>query len=100
LPPDYLEKLDPGYVTPLVLYLCSEACSDSGLVLNAGMGFYSRTAVVNGPGVVLGEGGQMPTTGDIHKSWSEIEQLEGGQEYENANAALMDMLTGHPEHRR
>ena len=94
LPPDFLAKLDPDYVTPLVLYLCSERCSDSGLVLNAGMGFYSRAAVVSGPGVLLGEGGRVPTIGDVHQSWAEIERLEGAREYHDANAALMDMLMG------
>ena len=94
LPPDLAEKLKPEFVTPLVLYLCSEQCTDSGLVLNAGMGFYSRAAVVSGPGVVLGEGEQIPSLGDIHKNWDKIENLRGAQGYHDANAALMDMLTG------
>ena len=45
-------------------------------------------------GVVLGEGEQMPTIGDIHQNWAKIERLKGAQEYHDANAALMDMLTG------
>ncbi len=94
LPADFIDKLKPEFVTPLVLYLCSEQCPDSGLVLNAGMGFYSRAAVVSGPGVVLGDGEQMPTLGDVHRNWASIENLEGAQEYHDANAALMDMLSG------
>jgi putative sterol carrier protein len=58
------------------------------------MGFYSRAAVVSGPGVVLGDGEQMPTLGDVHRNWATIENLEGAQEYHDANAALMDMLSG------
>ena len=94
LPADFIDKLKPEFVTPLVLYLCSEQCPDSGLVLNAGMGFYSRAAVVSGPGVVLGDGEQMPTLGDVHRKWAGIENLEGAQEYHDANAALVDMLSG------
>jgi NAD(P)-dependent dehydrogenase (short-subunit alcohol dehydrogenase family) len=94
LPADFTDKLKPEFVTPLVLYLCSEHCPDSGLVLNAGMGFYSRSAVVSGPGIVLGDGEQMPTLGDVHRNWASIENLEGAQEYHDANAALMDMLSG------
>jgi 3-hydroxy-3-methylglutaryl CoA synthase/NAD(P)-dependent dehydrogenase (short-subunit alcohol dehydrogenase family)/putative sterol carrier protein len=97
LPPDFLEQLKPELVAPLVLYLCSKQCTDSGLILNAGMGFFSRAAVVSGPGVVLGEGEQLPTIGDIHQNWAKIERLTGAQEYRDANAALMDMLTGPKE---
>jgi NAD(P)-dependent dehydrogenase (short-subunit alcohol dehydrogenase family) len=94
LPPDFADKLQPEFVTPLVLYLCSEQCADSGLVLNAGMGHYSRAAVISAPGVVLGEGEGIPDLGDIHRHWAEIDSLQGAQPYPEANAALMDMLTG------
>jgi len=96
LPPEFGEKLKPEYVAPLVLYLCSRQCTDSGLILNAGMGFYSRAAVVSGPGVVLGDGEAVPSLGDIHTNWAEIDSLQGAQEYYDANAALMAMLTGAP----
>jgi 3-hydroxy-3-methylglutaryl CoA synthase/NAD(P)-dependent dehydrogenase (short-subunit alcohol dehydrogenase family) len=94
LPPDFIDRLKPEYVAPLVLYLCSEQCTDSGLVLNAGMGFYSRAAVVSGPGIMLGEGDQIPDLADIHQNWAEIDSLKGAQVYHDANAALMDMLMG------
>jgi putative sterol carrier protein len=94
LPGDLAPKLKPELVTPLVLYLCSEQCADSGLVLNAGMGFFSRAAVVNGPGLTLGDGQQPPSIMDIHNHWAQIESLAGAREYPDANAALMDMFAG------
>jgi putative sterol carrier protein len=94
LPPDLSDRLKPEFVAPLVVYLCSEQCTDSGLVLNAGMGFYSRAAVVSGPGIQLGEGGRTPDLGAIHQSWAKIDSLRGAKEYAEANAALMDMLAG------
>ena len=94
LPGDLAAKLNPEYVAPLVLYLCSEGCADSGLILNAGMGHFSRAAVVSSPGVVLGDGEQLPTLGDIHRNWAAIDDLRGAREYHDANAALMAMLTG------
>jgi 3-hydroxy-3-methylglutaryl CoA synthase/NAD(P)-dependent dehydrogenase (short-subunit alcohol dehydrogenase family)/putative sterol carrier protein len=94
LPPDFAEKLQPEFVTPLVVYLCSEQCSDSGLVLNAGMGHYSRAAVVSAPGVVLGEGNEVPDPGDIHRNWAEIDSLDEAQPYGEATAVLMEMVTG------
>jgi 3-hydroxy-3-methylglutaryl CoA synthase/NAD(P)-dependent dehydrogenase (short-subunit alcohol dehydrogenase family)/putative sterol carrier protein len=97
LPPDFIDQLKPEFVAPLVLYLCSKQCDDSGLILNAGMGFYSRAAVVSAPGILLGEGDQTPETGDIHRNWARIDNLRGAQEYHDANIALMDMLAGPKE---
>jgi NAD(P)-dependent dehydrogenase (short-subunit alcohol dehydrogenase family)/acyl dehydratase/putative sterol carrier protein len=97
LPPDIAERMRPEYVAPLVLYLCSEHCTDTGLILNAGMGHYGRAAVVSAPGVVLGEGEAIPDVSDIHKNWAKIDSLGGAQEYPDANAALMDTLSGPKE---
>jgi 3-hydroxy-3-methylglutaryl CoA synthase/NAD(P)-dependent dehydrogenase (short-subunit alcohol dehydrogenase family)/putative sterol carrier protein len=92
LPSDLFDKLKPEFVAPLVLYLCSEQCAESGLILNAGSGFFSRSAVVSGPGTLLGDGQRVPTVEQIHRNWAQIDTLEGSQEYGDANAALMAML--------
>ncbi|MBN1661587.1 MAG: SCP2 sterol-binding domain-containing protein, partial [Anaerolineae bacterium] len=94
LPPDLLDQLKPEFVVPLVLYFCSEQCADSGLVLNAGMGHYSRSAVISAPGVVLVEGDRAPDLADIHQNWARIDSLRGARTYDDANAMLMSMLTG------
>jgi len=94
LPADFIDKLKPEFVTPLVLYLCSEQCPVSGGVYNAGMGFYGRASVVSGPGIRLGDHEHMPTPEGVAAHWKEIVSLEGAQEYHDANAALMDRLSG------
>jgi NAD(P)-dependent dehydrogenase (short-subunit alcohol dehydrogenase family)/putative sterol carrier protein len=97
LPPDFAEQLDPELVTPLVIYLCSENCPGSGGVYNAGMGFFSRAAVVSGPGAWPGEGEEALTPEGIAANWEQILSLQGAQEFTDANAALMDMLSGPKE---
>jgi 3-hydroxy-3-methylglutaryl CoA synthase/NAD(P)-dependent dehydrogenase (short-subunit alcohol dehydrogenase family)/putative sterol carrier protein len=92
MPPDFLERLRPEFVAPLVLYLCSEQCADSGSIINAGGGFFSRAAVISAPSVPVGDGQKPPTLEEIHRNWAQIDGLERGQEYYNANAALMDQL--------
>jgi 3-hydroxy-3-methylglutaryl CoA synthase/NAD(P)-dependent dehydrogenase (short-subunit alcohol dehydrogenase family)/putative sterol carrier protein len=94
LPGELAERSQPEAVAPLVLYLCSDKCEDSGLVLNAGMGFFSRAAMVSAAGITLGEADKLPTVEDIHRNWASIDSLEGAQEYQDANAALMAMLSG------
>lgn len=42
LPEDILQHLDPGYVSPLVAYLCHESCEDTGAVFEVGGGFMGR----------------------------------------------------------
>jgi len=94
LPPDLIAGLKPEFVAPLVLYLCSQQCPVSGGVYNAGLGHYSRATVVSGPGTWLGDGGEAPSPEAIAANWNKITSLKGAQTYYDANAALMDMLTG------
>jgi NAD(P)-dependent dehydrogenase (short-subunit alcohol dehydrogenase family) len=60
LPPEMFEKLRPEFVSPLVLYLCSEDCGENGMIFNAGMGYFNRVGIVTGPGVRIGDGSTFP----------------------------------------
>jgi 3-hydroxyacyl-CoA dehydrogenase/3a,7a,12a-trihydroxy-5b-cholest-24-enoyl-CoA hydratase len=42
LPPDLIEALKPEYVSPLVAYLCSEGCTDTGGLFEVGGGFIGK----------------------------------------------------------
>ena len=60
----------------MVLYLCSEACQDSGTIINAAIGYYSRTAILTGPGAILSDGVKIPTPEEIQDNWGKITSLE------------------------
>jgi len=92
LPPDLLAKLKPEFVAPLVLYFCSDQCKDSGLVINAGMGYFNRAAILTGQGAVVGGGTAIPTPDDIHRNWEAINDLGKAAEYPNSTAAFGPML--------
>ena len=92
LPPDLYEKLKPEFVAPVVLYLCSQGCEETGMILNAGMGYFGRAGVVSGPGVVVGDGKAAPTPEEIHKSWDAINEIGGAKEFYNATVALGPMM--------
>lgn len=92
MPPDLFEKVKPEFVSPLVLYLCSDACSETGMTFNAGMGLFNRAAVVTGPGAVVGDGKTPPALEDIHRQWAAINDLREAKEAYNLTAALGDML--------
>ncbi|MFH1149858.1 MAG: SDR family oxidoreductase [Actinomycetota bacterium] len=85
LPPQVVEKLKPEFVSPIAAYMCSEACELSGQILVAGAGYFSRAAIVEGPGVFF-EDPAVVTVDDIAAKISEITNLEGGQEFDSAPA--------------
>jgi len=92
MPPEMLQKMNPDYVAGIVLYLCSEDCKDSGSIFNAGAGFFSRAAILTGPGVMLGDETHVPTPEMIRDNWDKINSLEGAKPYTELNMAIMDFL--------
>lgn len=91
-PPDMFEKLKPEFIAPLVVYLCSEECPVNGAVYNAGMGYYSRAAVVTGQTTVLGTSKEIPTPEQVARNIGRITSLEKAGESYNATAALAAMF--------
>jgi len=85
LPPQVFEKLKPDFVTSLALYLCSEQCQDSGVIINAAIGYYSRTALVTGPGAILSDGVRIPTPEEIMENWGKIASLEKAKPFAQLN---------------
>jgi NAD(P)-dependent dehydrogenase (short-subunit alcohol dehydrogenase family) len=82
LPPNIVEMLKPEYVSPIVGWLASEQCDVSGQIYMAGAGYFSRSAIVEGPGVFLDPEGEI-TIEDVVANLDKIKSLEGGREYGN-----------------
>jgi 3-hydroxy-3-methylglutaryl CoA synthase/NAD(P)-dependent dehydrogenase (short-subunit alcohol dehydrogenase family)/putative sterol carrier protein len=93
MPPELFEKAKPEYVVPMVLYLCSEGCERTGEIFNAGMGYFSRAAILTGPSVQLGKEGEPPTVEDIAANWERINEMGGAAELFDLNAATVDLMT-------
>ncbi|MFO8112944.1 MAG: SDR family NAD(P)-dependent oxidoreductase [Desulfosalsimonadaceae bacterium] len=92
LPPDLFDKLKPEYVSPLVLFLCSDRCEVSGNIYNAGMGVFNRAAVVTGAGTVIGDAASWPSVEDVSAAIDKISSLKNGKEYEELNAVVGDII--------
>jgi NAD(P)-dependent dehydrogenase (short-subunit alcohol dehydrogenase family) len=76
VPPEIFRKMRVDFVTPAVLYMCSEQCQDSGVIINAGFGYFSRSAMMTGEGVILSDGNKIPTPEEVMENWSRITSLE------------------------
>ncbi len=92
LPPDFIDKLEPELVAPMALYLVSEQCPVSGHIYNVGMGCFNRAAIVTGPGIVLGDGQEIPEPEQLLAQWENISGMKGAREYYNATEQVGDVL--------
>ena len=66
-----------------MVFLASEACSDTGHVYSVGGGYLARVATVEGPGTTF-DG--VPSADDIADRWEDINRLplgEGVGEFSN-----------------
>lgn len=76
VPPEIFKKMRVDFVTPAVLYMCAEQCQDSGMIINTGLGYFSRSAMMTGRGVILSDGDKIPTPEEIMENWGRITSLE------------------------
>ncbi len=88
--PEMFEKFGVEWVTPAVMYLCSEECQDTGAYINAFAGYYSRSAVITGQGAAFAE---LPSAEDIMGSWDRIMNLEGGAYHEDLTKMVTEAVT-------
>jgi putative sterol carrier protein len=93
MPPELFEKSKPEFVTPMVIYLCSDKCRETGAIFNSGMGYFNRAAVLTGPTVQLGDPENPPTPEQIHENWEKINSMHGAKEMEDANTAIFALIT-------
>lgn len=73
-PPEFLEKLPPAHVAPVVGYLLTEECEDSASVFVVGGGLVQRVAQFQSKGVNFSE---PPTVGQVAERWSDITDMTG-----------------------
>ena len=80
MPPEILKRLAPEYVTPGVVYLCSEE-APTGAILTAGAGAFALARIYETEGVYLGEGGL--SVEEVRDNWAKISDPTGQQAYVN-----------------
>jgi NAD(P)-dependent dehydrogenase (short-subunit alcohol dehydrogenase family) len=79
MPPAILERLKPEYVTPGVVFLCSEE-APTGCILTAGAGAFALARIVETEGVYLGEGGL--SVEEVRDNWAKITDPAAQQAYQ------------------
>jgi NAD(P)-dependent dehydrogenase (short-subunit alcohol dehydrogenase family) len=74
------ERLKPEFVTPGVVFLCSEE-APTGAILTAGGGAFALARIYETEGVYLGEGGL--SVEEVRDHWGQIADPAGQQAYLN-----------------
>jgi len=72
--PEFLEKLPPAHVAPVVGYLLTEECEDTASVFVVGGGLVQRVAQFQNKGVNFSE---PPTVDQVAERWSDITDMTG-----------------------
>ena len=82
-----LGEATPDRVAAGVVWLASEACEDSGVILAAGAGYFSTVRIVEGQGLHAPVDDMSPEFVASH--WAEISSDAGARPFDNAGAALI-----------
>jgi len=75
MPPQLLERLEPEYVSPLVAYLASEGCTETGRIYSVGGGYAARVAILEAEGTTF-DG--VPSPDDVAEQWAAINEVGPG----------------------
>ena len=69
MPPQLLERVTPEHVSPVVVWLASESCTDSGRIFSVGGGYVARVAIVEAAGTAFDH---VPTPEEVGDRWEAI----------------------------
>lgn len=90
MPPEVFQKLNPEYVTPVVLYLCSETCQDTGKILCAGAGLVQAAGIFVNNGVFLGPDPSSPEA--VAENWAKITEMKDLKQLANVMDQSMEIM--------
>jgi len=88
MPPELLAQLKPEYVTPGVVFLCSEE-APTGAILTAGAGAFALSRIVETEGVYLGH---EATVESVRDNWAKITDEAGAKAYVNGGEQIQKFL--------
>ena len=85
--PQYAPLMKPEFVTAAVAWLCAPDNTDSGHIIQAGAGYYSRIEVREAAGALF-DTGTIPEPEQIRERYTEITDMSAATPYANASAVI------------
>jgi NAD(P)-dependent dehydrogenase (short-subunit alcohol dehydrogenase family) len=83
--------LKPELVTPLVAFLCSDACKSSGEAFSAGGGYFAKAQMVEGPGARFDPNNEI-TPEMVAENFDAISNMNGAVAFESAMHELQHVI--------
>ncbi len=90
LPEDIRLKLKPEYVSPLVAYLCSDACEESGSLFEVGAGTIFHLKWFRSPGIALKA--EEVTIENIAANFGKVTDMSSAQQMGSIQESTMSFL--------
>lgn len=85
--PQYAPLMKPEFVTAAVAWLCAPDNTDSGHIIQAGVGYYAKIEVREAAGALF-DTETIPRPEQIRDRYPEITDMSGAAPYENASAVI------------
>lgn len=92
LPAEVLEKMDPKAVSPLVLWLSSEECTETGGIFNMGLGCLNKAKIVTGKGVRFSPT-EVLSPEDMRGFWPKVQEMEDPKPYNDMNSFVFSLFS-------
>ncbi|MGZ3441098.1 MAG: SDR family NAD(P)-dependent oxidoreductase, partial [Polyangia bacterium] len=92
LPKELIDALSPEYVSPLVAYLCSEACEETGGLYEVGGGFFGRLRWQRSAGKTF-KTGRAITPEQLERAWPEIAGFDKVTYPSNINESMQPIVS-------
>ncbi len=93
LPEEAMAALTPEFVTAAVAYLCSDACTATGDIIEAGAGYYAKAQIVEARGYRFGAQADV-TPEMVAEHYEAICDMSGAAPFENALEATQKVMAG------
>jgi len=74
MPPNVHELIKPDFVSPLVVYLCSDQCDANGEIYEVGAGAYCRIELLRAKGAAIKPDREI-TVDDVAENWKKINDM-------------------------
>lgn len=87
---EQMETLNPDFVAAMVVYLCTEECTETGGIFMAGGGNFAKAQMVANDGITIESRGDISVE-NIAKSIYDISDMSKAQPYSNAGARRVNM---------
>ena len=91
MPPNMLEAMKPEFVSPMMAWLASEECEETGSIFVAGAGYFGRVAMREGPGKAL-DNTKGITVEMIRDNFDAIKDMTDSKEFASVNEEGMERI--------